>query len=404
MISYQVIFLLEEPNAFYECANVITLTLDIIYPTYSFMQLFFIFKYSNVIINKHKVLARFAIMHCIGANVCFWIWTIIRETVDLVMHKKSELPASLHHVKTPNAITYSNLSGTMTLESCHGPNQFSKILGMFTPYLYPFTIEYSILVAGVMFVIWQNIGAYADCSPSPCHSKIISNVVLQADCHSSNKGLFAGLIVLVGSFLSIILFFVAMVDRKYMDVGLLVNGGTELTITLLMTAAIIPAYNQITKLDVNINSNPLLDDLLLFICVPAFFIQTILSVVPSWNSKKYLNLANAILQVVEVLIQTPFIVDGLRRCANTKRLRAEKPGRELLMFLIVCNVTMWITETFEIRPHSDSDDPRSAYYGALFWTSITHLTFPLTMFYRFHSSVCMVNIWKSAYTKEEIRF
>ncbi|CAB0020517.1 unnamed protein product [Nesidiocoris tenuis] len=103
--------------------------------------------------------------------------------------------------------------------------------------------------------------------------------------------------------------------------------------------------------------------------------------------------------MLQVLIQTPFIIDGLRRCSNTKSLRKEKPGRELLTFLIVCNVTMWITETFEIKSHSDLSDPRSHYYGQFLWACITHLTFPLTMFYRFHSSVCMVDIWKSAYVK-----
>uniref|UniRef100_A0A0K8TBB5 Otopetrin-3 n=1 Tax=Lygus hesperus TaxID=30085 RepID=A0A0K8TBB5_LYGHE len=105
------------------------------------------------------------------------------------------------------------------------------------------------------------------------------------------------------------------------------------------------------------------------------------------------------LQMLQVLVQTPFIIDGLRRCSNSKSLRGKKPGRELLTFLIVCNVTMWITETFEIKSHSDLSDPRSTYYGQFLWSSITHLTFPLTMFYRFHSSVCMVDIWKSAYVK-----
>lgn len=59
------------------------------------------------------------------------------------------------------------------------------------------------------------------CRPPPLSrgSGFVSNVVIYADCHSSNKGLFAGLIVLAGSFLSIILFFVAMADRlaKYLN-------------------------------------------------------------------------------------------------------------------------------------------------------------------------------------------
>jgi hypothetical protein len=37
---------------------------------------------SQVIINRCKVLARFALMHCIASSLCFWIWTILRETLD----------------------------------------------------------------------------------------------------------------------------------------------------------------------------------------------------------------------------------------------------------------------------------------------------------------------------------
>lgn len=104
-------------------------------------------------------------------------------------------------------------------------------------------------------------------------------------------------------------------------------------------------------------------------------------------------------QVVQVLLQTPFIIDGLRRCSNSCSLRIKKPGRELVTFLIVCNVAMWITETFEIKSQSTSRDHRSQFYGRVLWTMLSHMTLPLTMFYRFHSSVCLVDIWKSAYEK-----
>jgi hypothetical protein len=38
--------------------------------------------HSQVIINRCKELARFALMHCIASSLCFWIWTILRETLD----------------------------------------------------------------------------------------------------------------------------------------------------------------------------------------------------------------------------------------------------------------------------------------------------------------------------------
>jgi hypothetical protein len=38
--------------------------------------------YSQVIINRCKELGRFALMHCIASSLCFWIWTILRETLE----------------------------------------------------------------------------------------------------------------------------------------------------------------------------------------------------------------------------------------------------------------------------------------------------------------------------------
>ena len=60
---------------------------DVLYPVYSFLQLYVIYKFGNVIVNKNKILARFAFMHCIGSSLCFWIYTIKNETLDSYIEK-----------------------------------------------------------------------------------------------------------------------------------------------------------------------------------------------------------------------------------------------------------------------------------------------------------------------------
>ena len=49
---------------------------------YVFLQLCVIFKFSNVIVNRHKRLARLAFMHCIATSLCSWIGAIIMETFN----------------------------------------------------------------------------------------------------------------------------------------------------------------------------------------------------------------------------------------------------------------------------------------------------------------------------------
>ena len=60
---------------------------DILQSLFVILQLFMIFKYSNVIVNRSKRLAKLAFMHCIVSSLCFWMNGIINETrQSLVNH------------------------------------------------------------------------------------------------------------------------------------------------------------------------------------------------------------------------------------------------------------------------------------------------------------------------------
>ncbi|KAJ3630792.1 hypothetical protein MTP99_011966 [Tenebrio molitor] len=430
LLGYQILFLTSDGEAFYECATVISLVLDIFYPIYSFFLLYFIFKYSNIIINRHAAVVRFGVMHCISSSLCFWVWTILRETVEALSNHEYEeettkeetstlseiafytgqpvaLPLTSYNKRGARVLTaYLNSSLRQFVGECRNDAGLSLIYRNYSPYLYPFTVEYSILVVGVLFVIWQSIGKCKEkeemsstrqCdSPIGNNDNLESNVVIHADCHSANKGLFSGIVIMVLTVVSVILFLIAFNDSRYKEEAILINSSTSILIVVLMTITCIFAYRQITKLDVNNEHVSPLDDLLLFICIPAFFLNGIVSIIPAFLSHNGSNIALLVLEVIQVLIQTPLIIDGLRRSSNSKELRREKPGRELLTFLIVCNVAMWIMQTFEVKSHGLQDN-RYEFYGEELWTIIGHLCVPLMMFYRFHSSVCIVDIWKYAY-------
>lgn len=40
---------------------------------------------------------------------------------------------------------------------------------------------------------------------------------------------------------------------------------------------------------------------------------------------------------------------------------------------------------------------RYDYYGYVLWNILNHISLPLIMFYRFHASVCLVDMWRHAY-------
>ena len=63
----------------------------------------------------------------------------------------------------------------------------------------------------------KNSSRSADCASgrSGSSSRLANRLVIHADCSSANRGLFAGLIVMVAVAVSIIVFFLAFSDRRY---------------------------------------------------------------------------------------------------------------------------------------------------------------------------------------------
>lgn len=130
----------------------------------------------------------------------------------------------------------------------------------------------------------------------------------------------------------------------------------ELIVLVILIIAVIAAYVQTSKLDINHHPMSMLDDVLLFIAIPAFFSETTFSMVPAIYNGSYLNVAIIMSQIVQVLIQTPFIIDGMRRCSNAPMLRKKKPGRELITFLLIANVSLWIYYTFSVKTAYHGDE------------------------------------------------
>lgn len=99
---------------------------------------------------------------------------------------------------------------------------------------------------------------------------------------------------------------------------------------------------------------------------------------------------------MQVVLQTPMLVDGLRRCSDSQENQLKRPGRNLITFLLICNLTMYVWETMEIKNIS-YQGARKEFYGDIVWTFLSHITLPLCIFYRFHSAVALADIWSSAY-------
>ncbi|ROT83518.1 proton channel OtopLc isoform X8 [Penaeus vannamei] len=435
-LGQKILYLTEEDPAFDDCTCTTDVVMSVLQPVYAFYQLFFIFKYSNLIINRRKVLSRFGLMHCIGASLCYWIYTILQETLQAIFMKKSY--ANKDNYSTDGSSTAAlygstgydddsdevddddshHFSGTKLSASssawsinygCEKDTNLSDMINYTTPYLYPFSIEFNILMVGLWILLWENIGKTDRHTHIPSvevtyeedNSKTLtSNLIIYVDCHASNRGLFAGLLMTVATVISIILFFILSSSEDSKMLGKYVNGISEVILLscMLITAAI--AYNSIRVLDVMKHAISSVDNILLYVCLPCIFLYAFLSMVPSINNRDFLFVSVSVLQVSQVILQTTLICDGLRRCSNSLEVQHKKPGREVITYLVVTNVAMWLLQTFEIKSEEGNSNMYD-FYGKELWTLLSHLTLPLALFYRFHSSVCLADMWKASYEAEE---
>lgn len=447
-LSKQVGFYISEDHDF--CVNGQTLCFKTIYAIFSFVQLYIIFRFGNVIVNRNKTLSRFAFIHCICSSLCFWVYSIINETMDALVEKYL-LKKQYDSCKDDDYNRVTRATGMFPVCESDNTTEFSIFNNVvcemdirktcatdtdgIASFFYPFSVEFSILTVGIWYVMWDNIGKVnehkesMECIPAFSHSRPHSRrasvdpdattslpsqgnnqefeepadtMTISANCANSNRGLFFGLGLLVITIVCVIVHLVwqKSCDQLFVDSALTLSYLIECINLFLMLIATILTYINIVKLDVNPHPVSFLDDLLLLICIPSYFLLFFFSIGPNIYQFMPLNFITDFLTIVQVTVQTPLIVDGLRRCSNTPENLKELPGRNIVMFLIVSNLVNYIFYIL-MQKSSFYEYGKIEFYGSLEWSVISHVTLPLCIFYRFHSSVALVDIWNSAYKAQE---
>ena len=96
------------------------------------------------------------------------------------------------------------------------------------------------------------------------------------------------------------------------------------------------------------------------------------------------------------------ISEARRRICATRAQQQAKPGRQIITFMLFANITLWVLDTF--MTHRDiTQGVQTQFFGLLAWGIISRISLPLLIFYRFHSCVVLVEIWKNTYrTKESL--
>ena len=181
---------------------------------------------------RHKVFARFGLMHLVATNVCEWLYTLVEETKHEIWH----LDHANGHV-THESILLSNTTGTINAtvterhlskraiqsthyEECQRTNIMGSLVQNASPFLFPCTIEYSLICAVILFEMWKKVRSIPEINRSRKNSIKPGHPVKSAyhfsiDCSNAHRGMFAGIVVITLTIISLIMYFVLHEQPEY---------------------------------------------------------------------------------------------------------------------------------------------------------------------------------------------
>ncbi len=275
-----------------DCKNLFSVIRPILQMTFVFVQMYFIFLNQKMNIYKNKLLSRFGLMHMIATNLCVWLNVLILETSHEIADTHHDAVVEHQHDHDHGQNASSNYESGFHLE----PNMFdishmvslckrkknimSMLLTDSGPFLFPCTIEYSLICAAILFVMWKNIAEEHEHYKHQRRRRKISRVMnglgnnrtsagpksasdgeagseateafrsahhYSVDCTHANTGLFIGIFVMVMVIISVIVFFVLInsKDEFLHSAAILVASVTELALYVLTTMAVLLGMCQV---------------------------------------------------------------------------------------------------------------------------------------------------------------
>ncbi|KAG8306480.1 hypothetical protein J6590_046799 [Homalodisca vitripennis] len=332
-----------------KCHNVLLALTPATRMAFIFIQMYFIFlnDEQQMRVTRHKVLARFGLMHMIGTNLSVWLNVLVQETKHEILtfynpenntiefNHRSKSHSSHENVLAFNspaeALALTHQRVTRGLKSphhiyeCRRTNIIGSLVQDASPFLFPCTIEYSLICAAILYVMWKNISRLPHQLSQPASEQVDKVPPLHykrsphhysVDCAQAHKGLFVGILVLVLTIISLILFFVLISRPELVKFAVMELTICELSLYGMTTIATLVGMLQVRQLKYDGCRNLELDNILLIGAQTGMFIYSTFTIIGGHftiEENTALVLATALASLLQTLCQTMFVLDASRR-------------------------------------------------------------------------------------------
>ncbi|CAK5036539.1 unnamed protein product [Meloidogyne enterolobii] len=210
------------------CQQNYLIWLDLLSIIFVFTQMHFVFCNWKLTISQYQTICRFGTMHLVATNLWIWIrYILIEESLmgdeirqvfarniggnnnenddwgseELENNLNKNITNSLLPLLNEENSQESNVARRSLMRKCEGAE---CVLASFNEVMYTSIVEYSLIGAAVMFIVWRNIGKVEN--PVERFGYVPRKHRIRLDCSKSTTGLFFGLAFLAGTFTSMAVF------------------------------------------------------------------------------------------------------------------------------------------------------------------------------------------------------
>ncbi|CAG5136185.1 unnamed protein product, partial [Candidula unifasciata] len=291
------------------CSNVVQAVKPFALLCFTFVQMYFIFMNSKMCIHKYKCLARFGLMHMSCTNICVWLRSIVLETLLVMKVHKRDTDSSLDHGKegiptgshlgsrylgstqAPGGDLREDESEFVSELSCNVDAMMGKVVENSSVYLYPCTIEYSLVCACVLYVMWTNVGEGITGTRADSCSDLgqqdsdedsdddNGHHRMSVDCASSSKGLFLGVFLFVVSVVCLVCYYVLSSNDSHVTTGTLLGHICEEVILVVTFVATIVASVQMQQMHFSVKQKVGIEEILTLISISGLILYGAWSII-----------------------------------------------------------------------------------------------------------------------------
>ncbi|KAM5273823.1 proton channel OTOP2 [Ctenodactylus gundi] len=435
-------------SSFFECQSAIKILHPLIQAVFVIVQTYFLWVSAKDCIHVNLDLTRCGLMFTLTTNLAIWMAAVVDESVHQAhSHGGSQSNTSHTRLAADPEGTGSPSGG----DACSCSTAICQIFQQGYFYLYPFNIEYSLFACTMLYVMWKNVGRLL--ASAHAHAHTPSPVSLFRETFF--VGPILGLMLFVVGLAVFIIYEVQVSEEggrtqqalvMYYSFNVVCLG---LMTLVSLSGSIIYRFDR-RAMDQHKNPTRTLDVALLMgaaLGQYAISYYSIVAVVVGTPRDLLgaLNLAHALLMIAQHTFQNVFIIESLHRgppgaepqeplpkepcqgltfvnldalhqlpsCPPTPRrvspslADAQEPVaiivaprghwrsrclKDISLFLLLCNVILWIMPAFGARPHF-SNTVEVNFYGYSLWAAIVNICLPFGIFYRMHAVSSLLEVY-----------